>query len=93
MPNYSDQIHKIEEKLEQQRQRLRDLRAQETKQIRKDETRRKVLYGAAVLAMVDKMPDEKRRLALNRIEEYISRPSDRTFLDLPPLESVSAATK
>lgn len=85
MPNYSDQIHKIEEKLEQQRQRLRDLRAQETKQVRKDETRRKILYGAAVLAMVDNMPEEKRRLALKRIEQHISRPSDRKFLGLSPL--------
>jgi predicted GTPase len=89
MPNYSEQISKIEEKLEQQRQRLRDLRAQETKQIRKDETRRKILYGAAVLAMVDKMSEEKRRLALSRIEEHICRPKDRAFLGLPPLEGAA----
>ena len=90
MPNYEEQISKIEEKLEQQRQRLRTLKAEETKRLRKDDTRRKILYGAAVLAMVDTMSDDKRRLALTRIEQHIFRPKDRTFLGLPPI-AVGAA--
>lgn len=87
MPNYEEQISKIEEKLEQQRQRLRTLKAEETKRLRKDDTRRKILYGAAVLAMVDTMPEEKRRLAMAKIEQHISRPKDRAFLGLPPIEA------
>ncbi|MFG6538556.1 hypothetical protein [Sulfitobacter sp. CS16] len=90
MPNYEEQISKIEEKLEQQRQRLRTLKAEETKRLRKDDTRRKILYGAAVLAMVDTMSDDKRRLALTRIERHIFRPKDRAFLNLPPLEGPMA---
>ncbi|MEQ3728311.1 MAG: hypothetical protein ABNH38_12950 [Tateyamaria sp.] len=90
MPNYSEQISRIEEKLEQQRQRLRALRTEETKRQRKDDTRRKILYGAAALAMVDTMAEEKRRLALTRIEQHICRPKDRAFLGLP-LIAVGAA--
>jgi hypothetical protein len=57
MTKYADQIAKVEEKLEQQRQRLRNLKAQETKQERKDDTRRKILSGAAFLSLIDDLPD------------------------------------
>ncbi|MCF7748508.1 hypothetical protein GLP43_13165 [Sulfitobacter sp. M39] len=86
MPNYSEQISKIEGKLEQQRQRLRDLRAQETKQTRRDETRRKILYGAATLTMLEGLKDESRQAALRRIEQHVTRPKDREFLNLEPLD-------
>jgi len=87
VPKFTDQIVKIEVKLEQQRQRLRDLKAQEAKQHRRDETRRKILYGAAILALVDKMSEEKRQSTFDRVQGYISRPKDREFLGLPPIES------
>ncbi|HDY95482.1 hypothetical protein LCGC14_0510690 [marine sediment metagenome] len=87
MPKYTEQIAKIEERLEQQRQRLRDLKAQETKQHRRDETRRKILYGAAFLSLVDKLPEEKRHSSLDRIQRYICRAKDREFLGLPPLDA------
>ncbi len=87
MPKYTDQIAKIEERLEQQRQRLRDLKAQETKQNGRDDTRRKILYGAAFLSLVDKLPEEKRHPSLDRIQRYISRAKDREFLGLPPLDA------
>jgi len=85
VPKFTDQIVKIEEKLEQQRQRLRDLKAQEAKQLRRDDTRRKILHGAAILALVDKLSDEKRQSTLDRVQVHISRPKDREFLGLPPL--------
>jgi len=84
VPKFTDQIIKIEEKLDQQRQRLRDLKAQEAKQQRRDETRRKILYGAAILAVVDKLSDEKRQSTLDRIQKQITRPKDREFLGLSP---------
>lgn len=87
MPKYTDQIAKIEERLQQQRQRLRALKAQESKQHRRDDTRQKILYGAAFLALVDKLPEEKRHSALDRIQRYISRAKDREFLGLPKLDT------
>lgn len=84
MAKIDDQITQIEMKIEQQKQRLRDLKAQETKQQRKDETRRKILYGAAFLSLVKSLPEEGRDTALERIHRFISAARDREFLGLPP---------
>jgi hypothetical protein len=85
MTKYADQIAKVEEKLEQQRQRLRNLKAQETKQERKDDTRRKILYGAAFLSLIDDLPEERQKASLDKVQQRIRAAKDRAFLDLPPL--------
>jgi lipid II:glycine glycyltransferase (peptidoglycan interpeptide bridge formation enzyme) len=85
MTKYADQIAKIEEQLEQQKQRLRNLKAQETKQQRKDDARRKILYGAAFLALINDMTVERQQTALDNVHKRIRAAKDRAFLDLPPL--------
>lgn len=93
MPKIDDQIEAIEKKMEQQRNRLRDLKAQATKQERKDDARRKLLYGAAYLAGLETLSDDARRRSLERIEAHITRPKDRVFLGLPPLAQKDAPRK
>ena len=83
MPNVDDQIAAIEKKMEQQRNRLRDLKAQATKQERKDDARRKLLYGAAYLAGLETLAEDARRRSMERVEAHITRPKDRIFLGLP----------
>lgn len=85
MPKIDDQIADIEKKMEQHRNRLRDLKAQATKQERKDDTRRKLLYGAAYLLALASQSEDARRRSRERIEAHITRPKDREFLGLPPL--------
>ncbi len=82
MTKYADQIAKIEEQLEQKKQRLRGLKAQETTQQRKDDTRRKILYGAAFLTMLEQFTDERRLASLEAIHKAITNPKDRKFLGL-----------
>ena len=85
MPKYADKIAKIERKIEQERQRLRDLRARETAQKRKDDTRRKILYGAAILSLIEGLPEEKRRETFDRVHRHVRKARDREFLGLPKL--------
>lgn len=93
MPKIDEQIADVEKKLEQHRNRLRDLKAQATRQERKDDARRKLLYGAAYLAGLESLSEDARRRSLERIEAFITRPKDRIFLELPPLEDNNAGAK
>ena len=86
MPKYADKIAKIEKKIEQERQHLRDLKARETAQKRKDDTRRKILYGAAILSLMEKLPAEKKRETLEKLHQHIRTEKDRVFLGLPTLQ-------
>lgn len=86
MAKYADKIAKIEKKIEQERQQLRDLKARETAQKRKDDTRRKILYGAAVMSLMEKQPAERKRESLERLHQHIRNEKDRAFLGLPTLQ-------
>ena len=83
MPKVDDRIAAIEKKMEQQWNRLRDLKAQATKQERKDDARRKLLYGAAYLASLETLSGDARGRSLKRVQAHITRPKDRAFLGLP----------
>jgi hypothetical protein len=78
MATKEQQIANLEDK-------LRRLKAQKKQLDRRDETRRKILYGAAFLALAESAEIEKRRNMLNRVEQHITRPTDRDFLGLPHL--------
>lgn len=77
----------LDVKIEQTRQRLLDLQSQARKLKRKDDTRRKVLYGIASLALLEELPEEKRQNTLVRLHQKITKKSDREFLGLKPLNS------
>ncbi len=83
MTNIDQKIADAEKKIERERQKLRDLKAQSTKQERKDDTRRKILYGAAYLAGLSTLPERQREQSLDRIHSHIWSKKDRDFLKLP----------
>ncbi|WP_176556297.1 mobilization protein [Rubellimicrobium rubrum] len=66
--------------------RLRDLKAQVKRQERKADTRRKILYGAAYLAMVETLSEDQRARSLARVHGAVTNPKDRAFLGLPTLK-------
>lgn len=72
----------LDVKIEQTRQRLRDLQTKARKQQRRDETRKLILYGAAVLALAKELGSDRRDRFLIRVQSKITRPSDREFLGL-----------
>ena len=66
--------------------KLRQLKAEAKRRDRRDDTRRKILYGAAFLALADSVNAERRRNMMDKIDPFITRPVDREFLGLPALE-------
>ena len=93
MPTIDQQIDALEKKVEQYHTRLRDLKVRASKQRHKDNTRRKVLYGAAFLLYLDSIGEEERKRCLERVEACISRSKDREFLGLQPLLRPSAGNQ
>lgn len=85
MAKYSAEIDKLEQKMERLRARQRDLKAKESRQKRSDETRRKIIYGAAFLGAVQNLSEEKRAQSLEKLHSRIRNPKDRAFLGLPEL--------
>jgi hypothetical protein len=59
----------IKLQIEQAKARLQDLQDQARKNERRDETRRKILYGAAYLAALQDLPKDKRAASSDRVHE------------------------
>jgi hypothetical protein len=85
MQNFATRIAKIQDNIEQEQQRLRELKARETAQDRKDDTRRKILYGAAFLASVKDEKDERQVKNFEKVRSFIFNAKDRKFLGLAEL--------
>jgi hypothetical protein len=85
-----DQIAALEQRMEQERQRMRDLRAQADKQARRDETRRKIILGGALLRMAEGFDERRRTKALAQVHKHVTRPKDRAFLGLLPFQEPGA---
>ena len=82
-----ERIAKLEQQIEQHRQRMRDAKAQAVKQARRDETRKKIIFGAAYLTALDKLPAQEAEQMRAHVHRHIGRPKDREFLGLAPLKA------
>lgn len=71
----------LDAQIKQARQRVRGLQAKAQKQKRRDETRRKIIYGAAVLKLLEDSKGDKADRLLSLLEQRIKRNSDRDFLN------------
>lgn len=82
------QQEKVEAELKQRRAKIvaakRRQQAKLTNQKRREDTRRKVLIGAAVLAQVKAGDIGDDRLK-SWMDSYLTRTDDRQLFDLPPL--------
>ncbi len=72
----------LDQQIEQARERLKDLQARASKQRRRNETRKKIIYGAAVLKLLEEIERDKADRLLKLLHERISRDSDRELLGL-----------
>lgn len=87
MPKLTDRIEGLEAKLKQlkARQQRTEARARTlaSRRARQEETRRKILVGAAVLDRVDR--DELDHADLDAwLDSYLTKPADRALFGLPP---------
>lgn len=84
------QIESLEKRLKQAKERKRMIEARkrsaEAAKKRADDTRRKILIGAAILAKVERgdWPEEKMRAMM---DETLTRPDDRALFGLDPLKT------
>ena len=77
----------LDQQIQQAEQKLKELRAKAQKQSRKDEVRRKILYGSAALLFAEQCTPEQQTRFMARLHEKILRQSDRAFLGLAPLQT------
>ena len=85
MAGIDDTIATLETKLKQAKAKKQQLEAQkramESKKNRANDTRRKILVGAAILAKVDRGEWPKDRL-LDMMKQTLTRPDDRALFGL-----------
>ena len=92
MAGIEDTIAALETKLKQAKARKQKIEAQkrtaERKVERSQDTRRKILVGAAILGKVEREEWPKDKL-LAMLDSTLTRTDDRTLFDLPPLAEKS----
>ncbi|UWQ13077.1 hypothetical protein K3556_08820 [Aliiroseovarius sp. M344] len=76
-------MNDMELKIEHARKRLRSLQSQAQKLKRRDDTRRKIIYGAAVLAYFEELEEPQKLSSMEKVAVHITREADRRFLGLP----------
>jgi len=65
---------------------IKDAEAKAAEQERKNETRRKIIDGALIREHAAKNPDCEAAQVLSRLRnEYVTRPTERKLMGLPPL--------
>ena len=88
MPKLDERISSLETKLKQLkvRQQRIDARARSlaSRRARKDDTRRKILIGATVLARIDRHELDHADLQA-WLGAHLTRDDDRALFDLPPI--------
>ncbi len=89
MPGIEDRIADLEKRLKQakalKQQQVAREKAAERKRQRSDDTRRKILVGAVILAKVERgeWPQERLRELLDKA---LTRADDRALFELSPLQ-------
>lgn len=92
-------IDKVVERIESLEQRLKKLKAQqqktqarrrtvESRRSRREDTRRKILAGAIVLAKIDQGQFELESL-MAWLDQSLTREDDRALFDLQPVQSAA----
>ena len=96
MPGIDDRIADLEKRLKQakalKQQQVARSRAAEKKRQRSEDTRRKILVGAVILAKVDHGEWPKERLR-EWMDKALTRADDRTLFGLPTLSEEGSVKK
>ena len=96
MPGIDDRIADLEKRLKQakalKQQQVTRERAAEKKRQRSDDTRRKILVGAVILAKVDHGEWPKERLR-EWMDKALTRADDRPLFRLPTLSEEGSVKK
>ena len=95
MPGIEDRIADLERRLKQakalKQQQIARERAAQKKRQRSEETRRKILVGAVILAKVEHGEWPKERLR-ELMDKALTRADDRALFELSPLQEDASQT-
>ncbi len=80
----ADRLEKLRAQRDALAARIRREESRSRTQQRRDDTRRKILAGAAVLDEAEQKPEFNAQL-IKLLGRFLSRPDDRTLFGLPPL--------
>ncbi|SFO34424.1 hypothetical protein SAMN04487859_12919 [Roseovarius lutimaris] len=80
MSSIETQIAQVQKRIDQERARLKDLRARDGAQKRKRDTRRKIIFGYAFLEWLAARPADERRRLLTAVHAGLK---DRERQDFP----------
>ena len=72
----------LDTRIQQAQAKLNDLKAIARKQERLNDTRRKIIYGAAILQLLHDVNSEKSERLRRLLDQRITRESDRKFLGM-----------
>ena len=94
MPKLDQRISELELKLKQLKSKQQRIdaraRALANRRARQDDTRRKILIGATVLARIDAHQMDHAELEA-WLDAHLTREDDRALFDLPPRQASAAA--
>lgn len=85
MSKAQKKIDTLTREIEQKKALLSDLGQRVKEERRRNETRKKIIYGAAFLAFLETIHPDKAPHVKAKIEAMIANNKDRQFLELPPL--------
>lgn len=76
-------LEQLQKRRDQLNAQIQAIKSREAQQARKQETRRKILVGAAVLDRVKRGEWPEDRL-LAMLDSFLEKPIDRSLFELPP---------
>ena len=81
-----DKLADLMKKEAELKAQIQAIKARESEEERKRDTRRKILLGAMTQEMMNEGPEAKQRI-MARLDKYLTRPDDRALFDLPATKS------
>ncbi len=86
----SKRLEQLLKKREELSAQIQKIRARETTQKRKEDTRRKILLGALMMEMMERGELDRDKI-MKRLSEFLTREIDRKLFDFPVMEKGKAS--
>ncbi|MBN9289052.1 MAG: mobilization protein [Gammaproteobacteria bacterium] len=89
MSQLTPELEALMKKRAQLDARIQNLKAKESSQQRKDDTRRKILVGSYILDKNQKAGTLEK--IIQELDKFLSKPNDRALFDLPPRDEKASS--
>ena len=86
-----EKIAKEQKKVDQAKARLSTLQAKSRAQLKKDETRTKILLGAYLLKQWERLDEKARAAELKKVDSFLTRDKDKALVPRVVIELLAEA--